>query len=176
MNEILQLPREKVSRGRPNSTSCHKRRCPQHRWGDDTSKGRRGHTCGPAWGTQNPVLFLCLLLCWVSIVKNPFGGDRCVCRFESGLHTRICPRFVLPSPSGPHRALSRAPCALLKVLTVISLHIVSILRRYPSKSPNSSHPPTFPLSSYICSLRLCLYFCFANRFNCTIFLDPTHMY
>ena len=29
---------------------------------------------------------------------------------------------------------------------------------------------------YICSLHLCLYFCFANKIICTIFLDFTHIY
>ena len=81
----------------------------------------------------------------------------------------MCTPFVLPSPSGPHRALSRVPCALREVLIVICLHVVSILCWYPSQSPNSSHPPTFPLSSYICSLCLCLYFCLANKIIYTIF-------
>ena len=35
------------------------------------------------------------------------------------------------------------------------------------------HPPWYP---YVCSLHLCLYFCFANRFVYTIFLDFTYMY
>ena len=70
-----------------------------------------------------------------------------VYRNESALHIRICPPFVLPSPSSPHRALSRVPCAIREVLTVIYLHIVLIPRLYPSQSPNSSHPPMFPLSS-----------------------------
>ena len=43
-----------------------------------------------------------------------------------------------------------------------------------SQSPNSSHhhpPATFPpWCPYLCSLLLCLYFCPANRFICTIFL------
>ena len=35
-------------------------------------------------------------------------------------------------------------------------------------------PPSFPpRCPYVCSLPLCLYFCFANRFICTIFLDST---
>ena len=33
-------------------------------------------------------------------------------------------------------------------------------------------PPWCP---YICSLHLCLYFCPANQFICTIFLGPTYM-
>ena len=49
-----------------------------------------------------------------------------------------------------------------------------------SQTPRSSHhhhptpafPPWYP---YVCSLHLCLYFCLANRFICTIFLDSTYM-
>ena len=47
-----------------------------------------------------------------------------------------------------------------------------------SQSPNSSHPltPTFsPWCPYVCSLHLCLYFCLANWFIYTIFLDSTYM-
>ena len=35
-----------------------------------------------------------------------------------------------------------------------------------------SHPRTW--CPYICSLHLCLYFCFANKFFCIIFLDSTY--
>ena len=37
--------------------------------------------------------------------------------------------------------------------------------------PNPSHPPFPTWCPYFCSLVLCLYFCFANRFICTTFLD-----
>ena len=43
-----------------------------------------------------------------------------------------------------------------------------------SQSPNSSHPPFPPWCPYVCSQRLCLYFCLANRFICTIFLDAVY--
>ena len=36
-----------------------------------------------------------------------------------------------------------------------------------------SPPPWYP---YICSLCLCLYFCFANKIIYIIFLDSTYMY
>ena len=46
-----------------------------------------------------------------------------------------------------------------------------------SQSPNSSHPRTFaPLVSNVCSLCVCLYFCFAYKIIYTIFLDPTYMH
>ena len=50
-----------------------------------------------------------------------------------------------------------------------------------SQSPNSAqhHPhPTAvfpPWCPYVCSLHLCLNFCPANRFICTIFLGSTYM-
>ena len=34
--------------------------------------------------------------------------------------------------------------------------------------------PCHPSYSYVCSLCLCLYFCFANKFICVIFLDSTY--
>ena len=38
-------------------------------------------------------------------------------------------------------------------------------------------PATFhPWCPYVCSLHLCLYFCPANRFICTIFLGSTYMH
>ena len=35
-------------------------------------------------------------------------------------------------------------------------------------------PSFLPWCPYVCSLRLCLYFCLANRFICTIFLGSTY--
>ena len=46
-----------------------------------------------------------------------------------------------------------------------------------TQSSNSSHPPPFPTwCPYICSLCLCLYFCFVNMFIYTIFSRFLHMY
>ena len=50
-----------------------------------------------------------------------------------------------------------------------------------SQSPNSSYhhpyPATFPpWCPYVCSLNLCLCFCPANRFICTIFLGSTYVH
>ena len=42
----------------------------------------------------------------------------------------------------------------------------------PPPPPPTSFPPWGP---YICPLHLCLYFCPANRFICTIFLGSTYM-
>ena len=42
----------------------------------------------------------------------------------------------------------------------------------PPPSPPAAFPPWCP---YVCSLHLCLYFCPANQFICTIFLGSTYM-
>ena len=49
------------------------------------------------------------------------------------------------------------------------LYIVSIVYICQSQSPNSSQPYLPPWYPYICSLRLCLYFCFVNKIVCTNF-------
>ena len=43
------------------------------------------------------------------------------------------------------------------------------------KSPNSTHLPFPPWHLYICSLHLHLYFWFANKIICTIFLDSKYL-
>ena len=52
---------------------------------------------------------------------------------------------------------------------VIYLYIVSVVCICHSQPPNSPHPLSPPCRPYVCSLRLCLYFSFANRFLSTIF-------
>ena len=42
-----------------------------------------------------------------------------------------------------------------------------------SPSPNSSPYTLCPLGIHVCSLPLCLYFCFANKVTSTIFPDFT---
>ena len=85
--------------------------------------------------------------------------------------------FGLPSHSGHCRALSRAPCAIYCV--PISFDLVHSIDMYISHMymyvslilPVSSRlPPWYP---YVCFLRLCLYFCFADKVIYTIFLDCT---
>ena len=48
--------------------------------------------------------------------------------------------------------------------------------QYTYVNPSLSFPPDLfpPWCPYVCSLHLCLYFCFANRFISTIFLDSTY--
>ena len=64
------------------------------------------------------------------------------------------------------------------LLVIYFIHI-SVYMSIPISQfiPPPPHPhPIFPTwCPYICPLRLCLYFCLANGFICTIFLDSTYM-
>ena len=42
-------------------------------------------------------------------------------------------------------------------------------------SPNPPHAPRSPFGVYTFVFYVCLYFCLANRFICTIFLDSKHV-
>ena len=79
------------------------------------------------------------------------------------------PFFGFPSHLGHHRALSRVPCATQQVL--ISYLFYTQYQQCIYVNPNlpiqtTPHPPWYP---YVCSLRLCLYFCFVNKMVYTNF-------
>ena len=67
----------------------------------------------------------------------------------------------------------RVPCAIERVsLVVYSMHGGG----YMSVPVSQCIPPPFPpWSPYICSLCLCVYFCFANKIIYTMFLDCTYV-
>ena len=74
--------------------------------------------------------------------------------------------FRLPSNSGHHSTLH-----MFSLVTYI-IHSISSAFTCQSPSPNSSHHlPFTPWHPYICSLHLCLYFCFANKIIYTMFLN-----
>ena len=84
------------------------------------------------------------------------------------LYIYIYPLFFgFLSHLGHHRALSRVPCAIPSHYLPI-LYIASIVYICQSPSPSSSHPSLPPWYPYVCSLCLCLYFCFANKTIYTI--------
>ena len=72
--------------------------------------------------------------------------------------------FGSPSYSGYCSALSRVPCAIQYVLISYVFYTQYQQCIYVNSNlpipPTPSRPPWYP---YICSLCLCLYFCFANR-------------
>ena len=69
----------------------------------------------------------------------------------------------------------------VELLVLYSRFFISLFVLYlvvyicQSQSPNSFQPPFPPWYPYICSLYLCLYFCFANKIIFNIFLDSTCM-
>ena len=67
--------------------------------------------------------------------------------------------FPLRSPR------SRGPCAVQEALMFPILCIVSVVYTCQAQSPNSSHTHFSPWYPYICSLCLCLYYCFADKIN-----------
>ena len=77
--------------------------------------------------------------------------------------------YELPFHSDHYSELCRVSCAIQYALINYFLYIVSIMYMCPSQSPNSFHPLLSSWYSYICSLCLCLYFCFANRITYTTF-------
>ena len=107
----------------------------------------------------------CVSFCWITMCIS---------------YMYIHPLFSgLPSHLGHHRAFSRVLCAIQKVPCFI--HSVNSVYMYvhmytvcQTQSGNSSHRPFPSCYPYICSLCLCLYFCFANEFTCMIFLNSTY--
>ena len=103
-----------------------------------------------------------------------------VCQFllyskVNQLYVYIYPLFVgFPSHLGQHRALNRVPCAIKQGLTSYLFYTQQCIHVNPNL-PIHPTPPYPPWCPYVCSLHLCPYFCFANRFICTIFLDSTYM-
>ena len=67
----------------------------------------------------------------------------------------------------PPELFSRCSSVIYFINLIVYIH--------QSQSLNFSQPLLPSWCPYICSQHLCLYFCFANRFICTIFLDSTHM-
>ena len=80
--------------------------------------------------------------------------------------------FGILSNSGHHRALIEFPALYRRfslVMDVYSVHTISSI--YMSVTVSQFiPPPPYPLGIHVCSLHLCVCFCFANRFICTIFL------
>ena len=99
--------------------------------------------------------------------------------------------FGFPSHLGPHRALSRVPCAIYIHKVLISYPVLYSINTimhsinsmcvcvcvciyiYISLNPGVPiYPSHIPALVSIC---LCLYFCFADMIVNTIFLDSTYM-
>ena len=93
------------------------------------------------------------------------------------LYIYIYPLFFgFPSHLGHHRALSRVPCAIQQVLISYLFYTYYQQCIYVNSNlpihPTLPFPPWYP---YVCSLHLCLYFCFVNKIVYTSFFR-FHMY
>ena len=82
--------------------------------------------------------------------------------------------FGPPSHLGYHSALGELP--LLHSMFPSVVHFTRSINNVHVSTPVSQFLPPHPFPPwhpYICSLRLCLYFCFATKIISTIFLDST---
>ena len=96
---------------------------------------------------------------------------------ESAMCIHISPLFWI---SFPFRSLQiteqSSPCCTVGSHQ-LSILLHSIHSVYVSVSISQSIPTLIPpWHPYVCSLCLCLYFCFAHKFICTIFQDSTNMH
>ena len=91
---------------------------------------------------------------------------------ESAINIHISPLFGFPSHLIHHRTLSRVPCAIQQVLISYLFYTQYQQSIYVNLSL-SVHPiPSFPTwYPYICSLYMCLYFCFVNEIVYTNFFQ-----
>ena len=99
--------------------------------------------------------------------------------------SKIWPLLSTDDPTSSHLPLSSGFLTIASLfiylfilysrfLLVICFIHISVYMSIPI-SQFITPPPPPPLLPYICSLHLCLYFCLANWFICTIFLDSTYM-
>ena len=84
--------------------------------------------------------------------------------------------FGLPSHLGYHSAPGELP--VLYSAFPSAVHFIQSISSVYVSIPVSHFLPPHPFPHwcpYICSLRLCLYFCFAAKITSTIFLDSTYI-
>ena len=140
----------------------------------------KGSSCQPIFHEADYLVSVACIYFLHDFLKLIFLECTCftiLCQFllykkENQLYIYICPLFFgFPSQLGHHRELSRAPQAVQQVLICHLFYTQYQQCMYVNPFPNSSHPTWCP---YICSLHLCLCFCFADKIICTIFLDSTY--
>ena len=99
----------------------------------------------------------------------------CTAKWTSHMYTHIPSIFDFP----PIQVTTEHRVEFPVLYSRFSLVIYFIHTRVYISIPISQFIPPLPFPRWcphIYSLHLCLYFCFANRFICTIFLDSTYMY
>ena len=140
-----------------------------------------------------------LFVCFLNIFKLSFIGVQliynvalvsAVQQSESVIHIHISTLFQILFPYRSLQSIEQSSLSytegsfffpslfiylfiLSRFLLVIYFIHISVYMSIPISQfipPPSPHPPAFPLwCPYVCSLHLCLYFCLANGFICTIF-------
>ena len=101
------------------------------------------------------------------------GSVSAVQQSQSALCIQIYLFWGFLSHLGHHRAPSRVPCAKQQVLISYIFYIQQCIYVSPNLPVHST--AHFPLQyPYICSLHLCLQFCFVSKTIYTIFLDSKH--
>ena len=92
---------------------------------------------------------------------------------ESARFTHISPLFWISFPFRPPQS-TEFPVPYSGFSLAIYFILSSVHRSIPISQVSMLSFPSW--CSYACSLCLCLYFCFVNRFICAIFLDCTYMH
>ena len=94
---------------------------------------------------------------------------------ESVIRIHISPLFWISFPfRSPQSTEQSFLCYTMFSLAIYFIHSMNGVH-VSIPVPNSSHPAFTLGYPHICSLCLCLYFCFANKITYTIFLDFTYM-
>ena len=130
--------------------------------------------CSPALLLKKFFLFLLKFSCFTMLYYFLLYSQVNQIHTHTHTHTHT---HIYACPLCQHRALSSVPCAAQQVLLCFLFSYI-IVYIYLSISISQSIPALthfLPCCPYICPLPLCFYFCFANRFICTIFLDSTYM-
>ena len=126
------------------------------------------------FGDTNILFYLFIYFIGVQLLYNVVLVSA-IQQSESATRIHISPlpwiSFPFRSPESTEQSsLCYTVCSHQLSVLYIVLYICQ------SQSPNPSHPLFPPWYPYICSLRLCLSFCFANKFIYIIFLDSTYIH
>ena len=97
---------------------------------------------------------------------------------ESVIYIHISTLFQILFPYRPLQSTEQSSlCSTVSAYQLSVLYIVVYMcqSNLPIQPTTTNPPPLSPLVHTFSSLHLCLYFCLANRFIGTIFLDSTDM-
>ena len=128
---------------------------------------------------QGKFLFLIFIFYWGRVASQSCVAFCVTMKSISHMYTYIPSPWDLP-PNHPHptplshqKAPSWAPWAIRQVPTSRVFHTWQCALVHPTR-PVYHRPHSLRVHTFI--LYICVSFCFADRFSCTIFLDPTYMY